>query len=69
MIIELKKVIDILNEYENELFNANIRLVTQKDSASADTREKRDRLRTITAAQVTAVREIRDRLNVPEIKA
>lgn len=60
MMIELKKVIDTLNDYEKELFDEHIKLVMQK---SPDVKT------TITAAQVSAVREIRNRLGVPEIKA
>lgn len=69
MILEGKKILEILEDYEKELFNTNIKLVAQKESPFMDKRDARDRLRTITAAQVVAVREIRDRLGIPEIKA
>ena len=69
MILEAKRVLEVLAEYEKELFNAHIKLTMQRDISSMDSREKRDRQKTITAAQVEAVREIRDRLNIPEIKA
>lgn len=66
---DAKEAIKVFDEYEAEIVNTHIKLLTQKESASADTREKRDRLKTITAAQIQAVREIRDRLGIPEIKA
>lgn len=59
-IIEVKKIAEVLDEYEKDLFNEHIKMVMLKAS---------DAKTTITAAKVSAVREIRDRLGVPEIKA
>lgn len=69
MILDGKDVQRILDEYEKEIYNEHIKLIVQRESSSVDTREKRDRQKTITAVQVTTVREIRNRLGIPEIKA
>lgn len=55
-----KKVAEILDEYEKDLWNEHIKLSMQKAP---------DKKTTITAAQVMAVREIRARLGLPEITA
>ena len=60
MILDGKKVFAILDEYEKDLFNEHIKLVMEKNY---------DGQTNITAAKVLAVREIRDRLGIPEIKA
>lgn len=60
MILDGKKVADILDEYEKDLFHRHIALVLGKSP---------DGITIITAAQVEAVREIRNRLGIPEIKA
>jgi len=69
MIFEAKKVLEIFAEYENEIFNKHIKILMQREPASMDKRDARDRLKDITAAQVMAARELRDRFNIPEIKA
>lgn len=60
MIIDTKEIVRVLDEYEKDLFEHHIKLVLAKS---------KDELTVITAAQVVAVREIRDRLKLPEIKA
>lgn len=57
LILEPKKVLEVFDEYEKELFEEHMKLVMKK---SPDTKT------TITAAQVTAVREIRARIGLPE---
>jgi hypothetical protein len=69
MIFEAKRILEILEAYEHELYNAHIKLIAQRESKSMEKMEVRDRLKTITAAQVEAVREIRERFCIPEIKA
>jgi hypothetical protein len=60
MILDGKKVFEALDEYEKELFNEHINQILKKEN---------ENVTTITAAKVMAVREIRDRLGVSEIKA
>lgn len=61
MTLDGKKVMEILDEYERDLFNKHVKSVMDMESNHEIT--------VITAAQVMAVREIRDRLGIPEIKA
>lgn len=69
MILDGKMVFDVITDYETELFNKHIKVLMQRDTASMDKRDARDRLKDMTAAQITAVRELKDRLSVLEIKA
>lgn len=60
MIYQAKDIIKVLDEYETDLWEEHRKIVLQK---------KNDDQTVITAAQIQAVREIRDRLKLPEIKA
>lgn len=60
MILDAKEVLRVLEEYEKDLFEEHIKLVMAKTYGGETN---------ITAAKVLAVREIRDRLGIPEIKA
>lgn len=60
MIYQAKDIIKVLDEYETDLWEEHREIVLQK---------KNDDQTVITAAQIQAVREIRDRLKLPEIKA
>jgi hypothetical protein len=60
MILEAKKVLEILQEYELDLLEQHLKAVLSEKSDSATT---------ITAVAIRTVREIRDRLGIPEIKA
>ena len=59
-LIEAKEIQKILGRYEQDLLEAHLKTVMQA---------KKDDQTVITAAQIQAVREIRDRLGIPEIKA
>lgn len=60
MILDGKKVLDVLAEYEKDLVETHIKAILSSDSGN---------ITTITAAQIEAVREIGNRLQSPEIKA
>lgn len=60
MTLDGKKVMEILDAYEKDLFEDHIRLVLSTNE---------EKVTIITAAKINAVREIRDRIGLPEIKA
>ena len=66
MIIDAKDVIRILDEYEKDLFEKHMKVVLSDDKTNQYVGSN---ITIITAAQIQAVREIRDRLKLPEIKA
>jgi hypothetical protein len=64
MILDGKKVFAALDEYEADVKEKHIRAVLEISD-----KEERDRKTTIAAVEIRTVREIRDRLGIPEIKA
>lgn len=64
MIFEAKKILEVLAEFESDSWNEHA-----KACLNISDRDERDRKTTITATKISVVREIRDRLRLPEIKA
>jgi len=60
MIIDAKDIIKVLDEYELDILEDHIKEILMEESRN---------ITAITAAKIKAVREIRDRLKLPEIKA
>lgn len=60
MILDGKKVMEILSEFEKDLMEQHLVDILDKKESS---------ITTITAAKIFTIREIRDRLGVSEIKA
>jgi hypothetical protein len=59
-LIEAKKIQKVLDEYEKDLVETHLKEIVQVKTTG---------ITVITAAKIQAVREIRDRLGIPEIKA
>lgn len=64
MILDGKKVFDLLDTYEKDALEVHLKAVL-----GIDNKDERDRKTTIAAVEVRTIREIRDRLGIPEIKA
>ena len=64
MILDGKKVLELLDNYEKDAMEKHMNAVL----ATANDAE-RDRQTTIAAVEVRTIREIRDRMAAPEMKA
>jgi hypothetical protein len=64
MILDAKKVFELLDGYEKDALEKHMAGVL-----SVADKDVRDRQTTIAAVEVRTIREIRDRLCAPEIKA